>query len=319
MALEFGDSPAAGGLVVCYGSGRKVTFHKSTLVVIKEAQDTVSKNFMSQSRNTDEGLSLFCSGASTVVNLIDTKFTGGAQGAVVRDRACLKVTGGSFTDMSITGIESREEDSSIHLTQCTFRNAGHCNVSSWGDPETSGIAVRDNSEAIIEPLQLSTGTLGVLLCGNARMHMTNSTLCKTKESCMHVSEGSTATVKNCMFSESEMHGVLVKGDCSRVDAEACKFFRNGQGGASAFAEGQVKGLQCKTRGNQKAGLWAQMGGQLEVSSCSSFNDTVGAGAGWHGTVIVSDTSMRDCRLAGLQVCDNSTAQMKGCSVSNSAG
>lgn len=61
-----------------------------------------------------------------------------------------------------------------------------------------------------------------------------------------------------------------------------------------------------------------MQGKLQAMSCNSFNDAVGAGARFQGTIVVSDSSIRDSRHAGFMVCHNSTAELKKCSVNNNS-
>ena len=54
------------------------------------------------------------------------------------------------------------------------------------------------------------------------------------------------------------------------------------------------------KANLKAvGFWAQMHGKLELKSCNSFNDTVGAGAQLSSTVVAENTSVRNSTHSGF--------------------
>ena len=222
-----------------------------------------------------------------------------------------------FTGAAATGLEVRGSGSTMHVAQCTVESPESCSILSEQELALCGVAVRDEAVAEIDRLTVSSGVIGVLVHGESEIRMSNSKLSKTQRSCMSVATGSNAVVKNCSLSEStEQHGLMVRDECSTVQAYSCKFFRNPQGGAAVFARGYLKANMCETQGNLGAGFWAQLGATLELNACSSFNDAVGAGVQLSSTILAKHTSVRHSKQSGFLVSDYCSGNFTSCSASD---
>lgn len=86
-----------------------------------------------------------------------------------------------------------------------------------------------------------------------------------------------------------------------------------------FERGSASVRLCGTKGNLKAGFWAQEGAKMKAVSCNSFNDAIGAGACWQASLSVCDSHVQNSVHNGFQVLKKSTATFERCSVSSSAG
>jgi nitrous oxidase accessory protein NosD len=206
--------------VVCYGCGcnvhcSNVEFESSTLVVLCGAHATITHSHFSQRPDAAEGVSVMADAADTEVQLEHCKVSGGAQGAVCRNGACMRVQSTKVTETAVTGVEVRGKGSELYMNDCTLDKASCCKIAAKFDLEVFGVEVCDGADANIEHLTVMHGVVGVRVHNRGTVNIEKSKLSNTERTCMSVAKGSSATVKNCSFSESaELHVLEVLHDGS---------------------------------------------------------------------------------------------------------
>lgn len=262
-----------------------VTFDKCSFVALAGAVVTLDNPFFTNMHASKAGLSIYAHGVGTNVTVRGGTITGGTQGVVVQDRACLTGANLTITGVEVAGVEVRDKGSFLTLTSCKLHEFSTCydHVAVVDARErkvggcTRGVHVHWGSNAHLSKLSISGMQYGVSVRTHASATLADCIVTDTMLPCVIVRDGGKGHLNSCTLSNSlKTHGLHVtdKGSCAH--AARCHFLRNSDCGAFAAYSCLLTVESCTSSGNKGVGYMAHgKGAMVKVIDCCSNGDSKG--------------------------------------------
>lgn len=315
----------ADGVVVCSGIGCMVSFTnvhfvKCTLVVLAGAEANLQACEFTHALNSPHGLSVLAHGEQTSLYMNGSSITGGAVGVTVHSGANLKMSDVALSKLSVSGVESQGDKSSVHISTTSFKEFSSCCTYT-----THSHAIHAHAGSSINVKEVTiTGQCmdyGVLVHSLATASMLDCTISDIKKAGVEIGPGSTGHLQACTISRSKDCGLHVSGRDSTCDAVSCTFAENYSSGACASRHSKLQMQSCASMHNEGvAGYNVKAGATLKLIECSSFADTVGCRA--VGTYAALTAHM--CKVSSAvnvlaHIVEGARAELSGCTFEKSAG
>lgn len=274
---------------MCYGSGCKANFTNCTfkhccIVVLSGANVTVNNCIFENRTDASQGIGIYACGSGTIVHVAEVDITGGAQGVAVHGGACMYGSKLTISRCFVTGVETKDESSSVDLSDCI---------------------ISDFSRAY-------TSCVGAVCMGTNPLSGFSNPSHAVHDVTVRIPENSKGFL-------SQVHGVLVQcGSCATLTGVEVQGVETGVVVCSG-AEAKLSG--CVVRDTMQQGFDVRSGAKVQLRECVAVG-VGGCGAfasGPETRARFTDCTMRGARMHGLYVFDDACAAVENCSFASNEG